>query len=224
MKCINCNHNILPEDINTRKDTVFCRNCETVFKLSTDYPAGIESRFSISDPPAGAWFEQNLYEIKVGVSTRSYKGLLVVPFLIGIIMFFTIKDDSGLSSIFEGAPLIFKIFFAVSWLFSFFQILFFAAGKIELTLSGEGGKIFTGIWKFGRTRKFLWKDIGAVREIPYESRWSKGNAVAVAVEGKTRIAFGTILSDSRKYYLYRSLKYIHYCIRTKSKLPVFAGK
>ncbi|MDW7693631.1 hypothetical protein R9C00_02660 [Flammeovirgaceae bacterium SG7u.111] len=86
-------------------------------------------------------------------------------------------------------------------------------GKVEVTFDKRGGKVFTGLWQIGLTKRFAWEDISKVTEA--QSGYSAKNGfknrtsgTVIRLEGKKRISFGVGLNESRRYYLLMAVKNI----------------
>jgi len=79
-------------------------------------------------------------------------------------------------------------------------------GKVELSQRSGSLSVFTGVGRLGWTRYYLWSDFSSARE---DSRngfnWNR-QGVVIVLEGKRRAAFGTMLSEERRYFMLSALR------------------
>lgn len=80
-------------------------------------------------------------------------------------------------------------------------------GNVELSQRADSLTVFTGVGQLGWTRNYLWSDFRSARE---DSRgngfnWNRQGVVLV-LEGKRRAAFGTMLSEERRYFVLSVLR------------------
>lgn len=217
MNCPTCKSRIPNENLNIAADIAQCSECDLVFKISEHLggtPSSkkeeeIDPNFDISNPPKGAWMNQDQGELVIGVSTRSPIAFFLVPFML-------IWSGGSLGGIYgsqiaTGQFDIFMSLFGIPFLLG--SVIFWAValmaiwGKVEITLDHSDGKIFTGIGKIGLTKRFALNDISTVKET--EVRGTKGSiSYNIALEGKDLITFGTGLNDSKRYYLFNAMKKI----------------
>lgn len=219
MKCPSCNTEVQSRNINIQTDVAQCQNCNRVFKISAVL-AGSKFRgysnfdgFDLNNPPNGAWIRAEMKQLVIGVTTRSPVAFFLVPFMViwsagsigGIYGTQLVSGKFNLLISLFGIP--FLIGAVVFWNLALMAIW----GKVELTLDKYGGRIFTGIGKIGRTKKFTWDEIVSVREeeIYYRGSYRGGK---ILLEGKRRISFGMGfgmgIKGSRRYYLFRALEQI----------------
>ena len=78
-------------------------------------------------------------------------------------------------------------------------------GRLVVTTDVDEGTVFTGIGPIGYTRHFRWPSITAVEEV-HANNHSDYNNSAISLIGQTRLKFGSMLSDKRRYYLLRFLQ------------------
>ena len=92
-------------------------------------------------------------------------------------------------------------------LFTFLVIFIWAAalitvfGKVEVYI-GTVSSVFVGIGWLGWTHHFDWSTVEVIREDAGSPR------VAITMEGKTRVEFGSGLNDKRRYFVLNALKYL----------------
>ncbi len=81
------------------------------------------------------------------------------------------------------------------------------AGKVEVSQRGEGLSVFTGVGWLGWTRRYSRSDFTSAREDgrPNGFNWNR-QGVTIVLEGKRRAAFGTMLSEERRYFLLSALR------------------
>ena len=83
------------------------------------------------------------------------------------------------------------------------------AGQIRIRLLNDECVLFTGIGTLGWYRKFRLDEINTIREENSNSgRYGRGNTKSIVLEGKTRIKFGSMLNEKRRYYILNALKYM----------------
>jgi len=194
-----------------------CQECEHIFKLSEviDYEA---DGFDINSPPKGAWFITNDATIKLGATTRSAIAFFLVPFTLvwsggslgGIYVTQIISGEFNPFISLFGIP--FLLGSILLWTISLMAIW----GKVEITITDDGGTVFTGLGKIGRKKHFAWEDISRIMEkhTPFNYPGKKGDPIHLI--GATNISFGSGLSKSRKYYVMRTLQVIANRMRKSS--------
>jgi hypothetical protein len=228
MNCPSCNTKISAQNINIQTDLAQCHHCDLIFKVSEQmYKAqewsGGDLQFDVNNPPKGCWINRDKNDpntVIVGATTRSWLALFLVPFMI----VWSGGSLGGIygSQIIDGEFNIFMSLFGIPFLLG--SIVFWSlalmsiAGKIELTLNKNGGKVFTGVWKIGFTKGFSWDDISTVREDRSYSQ-KGGTTFTICLEGKKRVSFGYGLSSERRYYLMKVIDQI--LMKKKSNRSIF---
>ncbi len=209
MNCPKCLSDIPQANINVATDIAQCTQCHNVFKISENISTQIDPNFDKNNPPNGAWIDQNFDAMTLGATTRSWTALFLVPFT----LVWSGGSMTGIygtqiwSGDFNPAMSLFGIPFLIGSVFLISSALMTLFGKVEITLDTEGGKIFTGVGVVGWSKHFLWADVSNIREeVSYSS---KGGATkSILLEGKTRLDFGSMLSEERLYYVLKSLQQI----------------
>ena len=210
MNCPNCNSVISRENINISTDIGQCQTCDHIFKISENLNNDIDDEFDINTPPNGAWITKKPQQITVGATTRSLLAFFLVPFML-------VWSGGSLGGIYGSQIISGKFDLAISLFgipFILGSILFWGLtimsiwGKVEMTLDQIGGKLFTGVGSIGRRKTFTWEEISTIKEVQIYNRKSSGQSKEIVLEGKKRISFGTGINESRRYYLYKSLKII----------------
>ena len=144
MKCPNCQTEVANDNINIQSDMGKCKACNHLFRVSEhcDMPA---CAFDLNQPPKGAWYKNNMQEIRLGATLRSPIAFFLVPFMLiwsggslgGIYGTQIAKQQFSLLQSPFGVPfLIGTIIFGSLTLMMLF-------GKIELTINQQGGRVFT---------------------------------------------------------------------------------
>jgi hypothetical protein len=208
IKCPLCQTEILVENVNIQTDIARCHKCENIFKISEVISIYDDKPFNIDSPPKGAWIIKDIDQVKIGATTRSGFAFFLVPFMIvwsgGAI------GGIYVTQIMEGKFELFQSLIGIPFILG--AILFWSItlmtiwGKVEVTFDKLGGTAFTGVGKFGIKKQFRWDEVDQI--IERRSKWNnkENNQTAITMQGATRISFGSGLSDSRKYYLMRSLQ------------------
>lgn len=220
IKCPLCETEIIADNINIQTDIACCQNCNNIFKISENLNANDDRSFDLDSPPKGAWIEKEIDSIKIGATTRSLFALFLVPFIIvwsggaigGIYVTQIVAGKFELFQSLIGIPFILGAI--LFWSITLMTIW----GKVEITFDKSGGTAFTGVGKFGITKKFKWDEVNQISE--RRSTWNNksNNQTSITMEGANRINFGNGLNDSRKYYLLRSLQFYHNKIKNRRGL------
>jgi len=210
LKCPSCQAEIFSANINIQTDVAQCQQCSNIFKISELISEDTNELFSIDEPPKGAWIHRKETETIVGATTRSPIAFFLVPFMLvwsgGSLG--GIYGSQIISGEFDPFMSLFGIPFIIGSIIFWSLALMAVAGKVEITFNEYGGKIFTGFSKIGYSRKFRWDEINTVSESDSRVRYPGGNGASICLEGKKRIAFGTGLNTSRKYYILMAFKSI----------------
>ena len=217
MKCPNCQVDVTNENINIQTDMGKCQTCNHLFRISEnfDVPA---FPFDINQPPRGAWYKNNMQEIKLGATLRNPIAFFLVPFMLiwsggslgGIYGTQIAKQQFNLIQSLFGIP------FLLGTLFFGSITLLLVFGKTELTLDREGGRIFTGIGILGKSKYFSWNDVSRIRENRVTNSSRKSQA-QIMIEAKQPIKFGLGLSSERHHYLFHALKKIQSQYKTERR-------
>jgi hypothetical protein len=210
MKCPKCNSEVPQQNINIQTDLAQCPACDAIFKVSENFEDTSADRFDINDPPEGAWIRNEMNQIVIGATTRSPIAFFLVPFMVvwsgGSIG--GIYGSQLANGEFDLAMSLFGIPFLIGAIFFWSLALMAIWGKVELTLTKQGGQIFTGLGNLGLTRKFTWDEVATVREAQSSFNYPGSQGASIVLEGKQRISFAMGVKESRRYYLYRALKSI----------------
>ena len=208
MKCPNCQTEVENDNINIQSDMGKCQACNYLFRVSEyfDRPAFV---FDLNQPPKGAWYKNNMQEIKLGATLRSPIAFFLVPFMLiwsggslgGIYGTQIAKQQFSLLQSLFGIPfLIGTIIFGSLTLMMLF-------GKIELTINQQGGRVFTGVGRIGKSKSFQWHEVTRIRE-NYVANSSNKQQAQIVIEANQPITFGLGLAPERHHYLFHALKRI----------------
>lgn len=91
-------------------------------------------------------------------------------------------------------------------IFGFFTLLVLF-GKVELTIDRQGGKVFTGIGKLGKSKSFMWNEVSRIRENHIQNASNKQQG-QIFIDAAQPIRFGLGLSPERQHYIFHALKRI----------------
>jgi hypothetical protein len=79
-------------------------------------------------------------------------------------------------------------------------------GKITLTVDNNLGRLFAGVGPIGWTRQFDWASITRIEEDRLGYNYSGSHGLVIALIGKTRLKFGSMLREPRRYFLLQGLR------------------
>lgn len=207
--CPKCKLVIPASRLNVGTDLAVCENCDEAFAISSLVASGqVPDDFNINNPPRGAWFEDTGNGWRLGASTRSPIAFFLVPFMC-VWSGFSLGGIYG-SQIVNGEFNILLSLFGIPFLLGTLMIgsiaLMSVFGKVEISIQDDAGRVFAGIGSIGWTRRFDWALISAIEE-DFPSYHQTGNTgMVIALVGQTRLKFGGMMSDSRRYYLLQSLR------------------
>ncbi|HEY2468228.1 MAG TPA: hypothetical protein VGI45_10395 [Terracidiphilus sp.] len=219
--CPSCRSRIAPNDINVSTDVALCRSCGNTFRLSEIIGAIPSSSIDLHSPPSGAWYTPMADGFIAGATTRTWMALFLVPFtcvwaggsMFGIYGTQIMTGKYSASSSLFGIPFLIGSIFLVSW------CLMNVAGKVTVTRHSDQLSIFTGVGSIGWTRTCQLSDFSTVREgYGSFSGWNR-QGPAIRLEGKRAVAFGSMLSTDRRYFL---LKVIQSALREARSSSIFA--
>jgi hypothetical protein len=220
MKCTNCGAEVPASQINIKTDLAHCKACNTVFKIS-EATIQQDSLFDVKNNPKGTWYKRvSSQELKLGASTKSPWALFLVPFML-------VWSGGSLGGIYgtqitsgEFDP--FLSLFGIPFLLG--TIIFgsiaamMVAGKVEITMDKQGGKIFTGLGSIGITKRFQWSDISQIQEIGNTGIGQRGRGMKISLEGSKRLTFGMFLREARRFYIVNALRQVHHNIQNNNTL------
>ncbi len=208
--CPTCNNPVLPADLNIATDVAFCRACNKPFAVS-DVVHGYTKAQAVFDkatPAPGTWFHDDGVETRIGASTRSPVAFFVVPFA-AIWSGFSLGMLYGTQIVSGKFNIIFSLFgipFLMGSVIIWSIALMLIAGKTEVRIRSGEATVFSGIGALGWTRRFSVSEITTIREDWSGLRTNRQPRKMIVLEGARRITLGTMLNESRRYFLLQSLR------------------
>jgi hypothetical protein len=207
--CPLCRSAIAIEDINVATDIALCRRCGKTFSFSELVGASAGAVPDLTAPPDGAWFEPLADGFRTGATTRSWMAVYLVPFTCvwSGMSLGGIYGKQISSGHFDPASSLFGLPFLIGSVFLIGYCLMTTMGKVELSQRSGNLSVFTGVGPLGWTRNYLWSDFSLAREETRQNgfNWNRRGAVII-LEGKRRAAFGTMLSEERRYFVLSVLR------------------
>ena len=226
--CPSCRSKIAPDDINVATDVALCRACGNTFRLSEILDGissgGTSASIDLNAPPQGAWYQPLPDGFTAGATTRTWAALFIVPFtciwsggsMFGIYGTQLIKGHFSLASSLFGIPFVIGSIFLISW------CVMSVAGMVSITRHADQLTIFTGVGPIGWSRSCNLSDFNRASEdysFNSSNNWNRQGKV-IRLEGKTAIAFGSMLTTERRYFLLRALRA---ALAGSSPSPIFAA-
>ena len=207
--CPSCGSLIASGQLNVETDVAVCRSCEEAFQLSALVVAGQECEaVDLLDPPRGAWFENDITGWSIGATTRSPTAFFLVPFMC-VWSGFSLGGIYG-SQIAAGEfnllMSLFGIPFVLGTLLFGSLAVMTVAGKVVVTVDRNLGRIFTGVGRIGWAQSFDWNTITRVEEDGIGHHHAGSSGLVIVLIGKTRIQFGSMLTDTRRYFVLQALR------------------
>ena len=235
--CPTCRAKIATDDINVSTDVALCRSCGNTFHISEALggTSGVlgsllssiappSGPVDLNAPPKGAWYTPLADGFTAGASTRSWMALFIVPFtcvwsggsMAGIYGTQLMKGHFNLPMSLFGLPFLIGSIFLVSW------CAMSVAGKVTVSVHGDRLAIFTGVGPFGVTRTASLSDFKSVREdFGYGSINNNRASRVIRLEGNRSMAFGSMLSNERRWFLVGALKT---ALTGYSPSPIFVSR
>lgn len=209
--CPSCRTRIAPADINVSTDVALCRSCGNTFRLSEIIGAIPSSSIDLHSPPSGAWYTPTADGFTAGATTRTWTALFLIPFtcvwsggsLFGIYGTQIVKGQFSLATSLFGIPFLLGTILLVS------MCATSVAGKLTITRHSDRLSIFFGVGSIGWTRTCSLSDFSTVREgYPGFGNWNWSNrqGPSIRLEGKRAVAFGSMLTTDRRYFLLQVLQ------------------
>jgi hypothetical protein len=202
--CPLCRSAIAIADINVATDIALCRRCGKTFSLSELLNSSSSATFDVASPPNGAWFKNTGDGVTIGATTRSWMALFLFPFTcawsgaaVGGI--YGRQISSGR---FDPASSLFGLPFLLGSVFLIAYCAMMIRGKVEISQRGDSLAIFTRVGRLGWTRRYSSSDFRSAREDSRRNAWNWSNqGVLIVLEGKRRVAFGSMLNEERRYFV-----------------------
>ena len=104
---------------------------------------------------------------------------------------------------------LFGIPFLIGTLFLGSAAIMSLFGRVDVSVVDNQGTVFVGVGPFGWTRRFDWSEITRIEEDLSSNASANNNRVVISLVGKTRLKFGSMLNESRRYYILQGLKLLH---------------
>lgn len=206
--CPQCGAAIPPTEVNVPANVAACPQCSEIFALSDIVSApAIDPEFDITAPPRGAWFDEDFRGWRIGASTRSAVALVLVPFMC-VWSGFSLGGIYGSQLVkgeFDPILSLFGIPFVVGTLLLGSIAVMSVVGRVDVIVVDGAGIVFTGVGPFGWTRRFNWAEVAKIEEVVGPDS-SGGRGYVLSFVGATRLKFGGMLSDRRRYYLLQGLR------------------
>jgi hypothetical protein len=202
--CPDCYEEIPTADIDVENDDALCRACDESFSLVELLEESPAPAVDISRPPKGAWYHQTAGGFEVGTSTR-HEGAYLILFFIALLPWAMVKVYTRASALLKGFPpnIVKFVFIVAGILLSIAPvsvILMYLFGKIVVSVDKGEGRIFTGVGNFGRTKRFKWGTIKAVREI-------RNPKPLIELKSENPVWFGSLLArKERRLFLIAVLR------------------
>jgi hypothetical protein len=209
IRCPSCGAKIPLEDINVSTDIALCRACGRTCRFSEVADAPATGAADLNAPPSGAWFEQTPDGFRVGATLRSWIAIFYVPFTcvwagVSLYGIYGTQIRSGHFVLFQS---LFGLPFLIGSCFLISSCALYVAGRIEVTRLGDRLSVFTGVGWLGWTRNYTWTDFTSAREDTRLNKWGWTNRGRIIVlEGKSRVAFGSGLTENRSYFVLSVLR------------------
>lgn len=228
--CPKCKESIAVEDINIAEGIALCRGCWSLNRLSEVLDGGSIAAATIATPPAGCWARDHGSHQVVGATTRSWlKAAFLLVFCSGWIsivsVFVGIAISESAKAIgvqlpgrfpalpnargFLGAWVLFLWLFLLPFILVGVNVVRMAllalAGRVEITVRGGEGAVFTGIGPLGIRKRFF---AGAVTSVTVErARWPQNgpHPFQIVLQADRELRFGAMLSDARMKWLTKVL-------------------
>jgi hypothetical protein len=231
--CPDCRQAIDPADINLQEGVAYCRACEKLFRLAHVMTASETRRLTQDfqgEPPAGTWLRNDGGCTIIGASMRSLSGALAAlafglfwNSIVGVFVAFVLaatllQVGFTLPAWFpapnmNGSPMgvgmtIFMWLFLTPFMLvgAAFVGAFFAAiaGRVEIAIDQEQGRVFTGIGGLGFTRRFSIRSVKDVRL--NEKQWTdsdgdRGNKSSIVIDAEKTITFASGLPRERRRFV-----------------------
>lgn len=191
-------------------DVAVCSHCNEAFTLSALIDGGLDSEdFDLSTAPNGAWFSESFDGWTLGATTRSPMAFFLVPFMCvwsggslgGIYGAQIVSGKFNLGLSLFGIPFLFG-----TLLFGSLAVMTVCGRTMVTVDNNNSGRVFTGVGPFGWTRLFDWSSITRIEEEYVSGRHSRGRNMVIVLTGATRLKFGSLLSESRRYFVLRALR------------------
>lgn len=209
--CPQCGFALAASNMNVATDVAVCPECDNAFAISAIVAAGFQfdlSGFDIAQPPQGVWFEETVSGWRVAATTRSPIAWFLVPFMC-VWSGFSLGGIYGTQIVngeFNLAMSLFGIPFLLGTLLFGSIALMAVCGRVVVAVERGNGRVFVGVGPCGWTRRFDWNAITAVEEEYPGYDYSGSTGVAISLVGQSRVKFGSMLTEARRYFVLQTLR------------------
>ena len=213
IQCPQCRQTVPADHVNMASDMAFCPTCKEDFTISESMAQDSEDFITVNEdliynPPKGAWFIDDGYQVSLGTSTRSSNAFL---FLFVIFLFRISPMWKFFIPLFSKrihvVPLLFSTPFILALICLCTLTFLSIFGKISIKIQGEDSNIFVGIGWLGWTRRFDWTSITEIGFV-YNS-FILVHFQGILLEGKRKIAIGKyLLNEKRGNFILNALLYL----------------
>jgi len=208
VECPACKQDIPAESINVAKDVALCPQCHEAFALSELVAQGRETDSDLSEPPNGTWFRTEANGWELGSTTRHPIAFFLVPFMC-VWSGFSLGGIYGSQIVkgrFDPVMSLFGLPFVAGTVLFGAITLMSVVGKVTIRVEDGDGVIFTGVGALGWRRRVRWDDVDRVEEIATSFQSPGNSGRMLALEGKTRLTFGSMLRQERRYFFRQVLR------------------
>lgn len=206
--CPKCHVEIPLEDVNVTTDIALCRQCGQTYSFAELVQDQAALDVDTSQPPGGAWYRNQGNEFEVGATTRSGAAFFLVPLTL-------LWSGGSLGGIYgtqfaKGKFDLTQSLFGIPFLLGSLALIPFTLmtifGKVMVRSSGDQGAVFIGVGPFGRTRKFRWSELKAVRSALTKWKQNNRSVPLIELDGPKPIRFGSQLSEKRRDFMLAVLR------------------
>lgn len=207
--CPACKRPLVADNINIRTDLALCADCGNIARPSMLADADFDAD-ALKRPPKGAWHRETMNEHVVGATTRSPVAFFLVPFM-------CVWSGGSLGGIYGSQIRAgeFNLFFSLFGLpFLIGSVVFWSlalmaiCGKVEVRLRDRRGVIFVGVGAIGWKRPVDLAEVDRITQEGTRTNYPGHRGSSILLEGKTRLRFGTNLSEPRRLFILDALKTI----------------
>ncbi len=164
MLCPHCGRKLPPKAINIAADLAQCPECGRPSRASACVVENEVNQDVLLRPPPGTWLRQESDAIVVGATMRSKAAWFHIPFTIawsgGSI--YGIYGTQIIERNFNLIMSLFSIPFLIGTIFLIRIAIYMLFGRQEWRLDEDGGAVFNGVGRFGKRKRFAWKDLTRV--------------------------------------------------------------
>ena len=211
MLCPQCGSLLPPEAVNIATDLAQCPECGQVSRAAACVVEDAISKDVLRQPPPGTWLRQEADAIVVGATMRSKAAWFLIPFTAvwsGFSMF-GIYGTQIIDRKFDLGQSLFGIPFLIGTVLLVGTIIYMLFGRQEWRLDEDGGAVFNGVGRFGKRRRFAWKDLTRIHI--HTIRGDKGNtSFNLILEGiSPELKVSLPERKDRQQFILNAIRYYH---------------